>query len=126
MRKIMYRAKIQGHKGYVVGTPINLYSDSEHNHEFFDAMQYMDKKGIPRSEYIEIDTLHQGIEHNGKIFWEGDYDKDGDVIVWCDKCFGWQFSNIDTDCCNCNGEYSFIQMIAFFEPKGNIFDKKLF
>jgi len=64
---------------------------------------------------------------NGVEVYEGDYDHDGNCVVWCDDCSGWQFAAIDIPtkdicipCHQCDGNFSFADQIGDFERVGNI------
>lgn len=66
---------------------------------------------------------------NGKKVFEGDYDKDGDCVIFCDECHGWQFGEIDIPtkqvcipCHNCDGNFMIGDLIEKFEVVGNIND----
>ncbi len=59
MKRILFKAKVQGCKGYVWGVPHNVYSDKNQNYKWFDSMQYIDDDGKPQIEYIESETLTQ-------------------------------------------------------------------
>ena len=66
---------------------------------------------------------------NGKKVFEGDYDKDGNCVVFCDECHGWQFGEIDIPtkdicipCHNCDGNFMIGDWIEKFEVVGNIHD----
>lgn len=63
----------------------------------------------------------------GQEIYEGDYNKDGTVVVFCDNCLGWQFGAYDTEtgdmvenCHYCNGDFFFQDMIGEFKVVGNI------
>lgn len=85
-------------------------------------------------EWVEIvpDSLSQFVnetDKNGKKVFEGDYDKDGNCVVWCDTCKGFQFAGIVIDakgiyvpCHNCDGNFHFNELIDEFEIIGNIAD----
>lgn len=59
MKRILFKAKIQGHNGFVYGVPHNVYPDENQKYKWFDSMQYIDKWGCPMIEYIEPDSLIQ-------------------------------------------------------------------
>ena len=66
-------------------------------------------------------------DKNGKKVFEGDYDKDGNCVVFCDECHGWQFGEIDIPtkdicipCHNCDGNFMIGDWIEKFEVIGNI------
>ena len=65
---------------------------------------------------------------NGIDVYEGDYNKDGDCVVWCNECNGWQFGGYDAEsnqiyqnCHRCDGDFDFQEAIEDFEYFGNIF-----
>ena len=69
-------------------------------------------------------------DKNGKKVFEGDYDADGNIVVWCDRCHGWQFGllniptkEIFTNCHACEGNFLFGDHIGDFEVIGNINDR---
>jgi hypothetical protein len=71
------------------------------------------------------------IDKAGKKVFEGDYDKYGNVVVWCQECAGWQFGGYDTESkemfihCNwCEGNFMFRDHIGDFESVGNVNDVK--
>ena len=68
-------------------------------------------------------------DKNGKEVFEGDYDKEGNIVVFCDECHGWQFGEIDIQtkqvcipCHNCDGNFMIGDWIDRFEVVGNIND----
>lgn len=63
-----------------------------------------------------------------KIF-TNDYDKYGNLIIWCDDCYGFSVAkiymsieNITTPCCRCTDEYTISGIIEIFTILGNKFD----
>ncbi len=71
------------------------------------------------------------LDKNGKPIFEGDYAEDGTIVVFCDKCHGWQFGQLDIPtgdivipCHKCDGNYWFDEEIEDFEITGNIHDIK--
>jgi len=87
-------------------------------------------------EWIEIipDSLSQYInkkDKNSKKVFEGDYDEDGNFVIWCDKCSSFEFGGVDLDtkevyvtCYRCQGDFSLFDSIDDFEIIGNIADLK--
>jgi hypothetical protein len=63
--------------------------------------------------------------------YDGDHDKDYNVVTWCDKRNGWSFSAFDApskeivfcNCYNCEGNFDFNELIEDFEVIGNIHQK---
>lgn len=71
-------------------------------------------------------------DKNGIKIFKGDYDEDGNMVVWCDRCNGWQFAQIDVPtkdicipCHWCDGNFDFSEHIDDFVISGNINDVKL-
>lgn len=65
-------------------------------------------------------------DKNGKECYEKDYDADGNMIDWCERCCGYQFFQIDIPtkdiifCQNCEGNFMLQDHIGDFEIIGNI------
>ena len=86
--------------------------------------------------WVEVDpnSLSQYInkkDKNGKKVFEGDYDEDGNFVIWCDECSSFQFGGVDLDtkevyvtCYQCQGDFSLFYSIDDFEIIGNIADLK--
>jgi hypothetical protein len=82
--------------------------------------------------WIKENTLCQYINKkdvNGVKIFEGDYDIDGNCMVWCDKCNAYEFAQIDVptkdiciSCHNCEGNFIFDEHIDEFKIIGNIND----
>lgn len=65
-------------------------------------------------------------KHANEIY-DGDFDPDGNVVVWCDNCNGWEFGALDIPtnelcipCHRCDGNFFFEDHINDFEVIGNI------
>ena len=67
-------------------------------------------------------------DKNGVEAFEGDYDKNGNILIFCEECHGWQFGQLDTPskevvfCNNCEGNFMFLDHLPDFEIIGNIHD----
>lgn len=68
-------------------------------------------------------------DKNGKKIFEGDYDADGNCIVWCNECNGFEFAGIEVEtkeqyipCHKCDGNFFFQDQINDFEIVGNVAD----
>lgn len=75
MRIIKYRAKLQGHEGWVYGVPFNVYGDKDKDNKYFDSIQHINEIGQIESDYIKSETLSQftGLyDKNGKEIYDGD------------------------------------------------------
>lgn len=78
------------------------------------------------------ETLCQFInkyDKKGKKIFEGDFDNDGNCVVWCDNCNGFEFAQLDVPtkeicitCHRCDGNFFFGDHIFDFEIIGNISD----
>lgn len=86
---------------------------------------------IQFTQDIKADELIQFIDKadvNGYEIFEGDYDIDGNCVVWCNNCNSWQFSQLDVPtkdicipCHACEGNFFFDEHIQEFETVGNRF-----
>lgn len=67
----------------------------------------------------------------GREIYEKDYDLDGNMIDYCEKCLGYQFHQIDIPtgdviCChNCEGNFMVQDHISDFAIVGNLCEKLL-
>ena len=68
-------------------------------------------------------------DKNGKKIFEGDFDNDGNCIVWCDNCNGFEFAQLDVStkdicipCHRCDGNFFFEDHVNDFEIVGNVAD----
>lgn len=122
MLKQKYRAKILGTNEWIYGYPHSVYGHG------FDSIQ--DYNNSKRIEYVNINTLSISIDRkdkNGKEIFTGDYDNDGNCLIFCKECMGFQFALIDNDnsivldCHNCEGNFYFQEHINDFIVIGNIY-----
>jgi hypothetical protein len=63
--------------------------------------------------------------------YEGDFDCDGNLVVWCDECCGWEFAALDIptgevviNYHRCEGNFFIQDIIKEFEVYGNIYQLK--
>lgn len=67
-------------------------------------------------------------DKNGVEIYEGDYDQDGNILIFCEECYGWQFGCADIPskevvfCNNCEGNFMLLDHLKDFEIIGNIHD----
>jgi len=122
MLKNIYRAKIQGTNMWIKGYLHSVYGNG------FDSIQ--DAENHKRIEYIKTDTIGMSlgrIDKFGNEIFEGDYNEEGDCVIFCEKCMGFQFSIINEDyttvleCHNCDGNFGFQDAIDDFIVKGSIY-----
>jgi hypothetical protein len=67
-------------------------------------------------------------DKNGTDIFDGDFDDDGNCVVWCSICNGWEFAQLDVptkdiciSCHRCDGNFFFEDHISDFEIVGNVF-----
>ena len=82
--------------------------------------------------WVDENTVTQYInqkDKNCKKIFEGDFDNDGNCVVWCDNCNGFEFAQLDVPtkdvcipCHRCDGNFFFGDHINDFEIVGNIAD----
>ena len=118
MRELKFRTVYKGRLWDVTGWDISG----------FKHLQSLDKK-----EVEPIYTFRRLLEYtghkdkSGKEIYEGDYDNEGNVVVFCNRCAGWQFGLIDIptkdlviDCHACEGNFFFQDHLPEFEIFGNV------
>lgn len=87
-------------------------------------------KKFPFSEEVLPENIIEYINKsdvNGNDIYEGDYDEDGNIVVWCDRCMAWQFGQLDVPtkdlvipCHACDGNFFFDEHINEFEIVSNV------
>lgn len=71
-------------------------------------------------------------DKNGVDIYEGDFDKDYQVVTWCDKRNGWAMSIYDfptkeyilCNCYRCDGNYELSEITSEIEIIGNIYETR--
>ena len=83
-------------------------------------------------KYATVSQFTGKKDVNGIDVFEGDYDNDGNCVVWCDNCSGWEFAALDVPtndicipCHRCDGNFFFEDHINEFKIIGNINDQNL-
>jgi len=127
-REILFKAKSIDTGEWIESMTIEMGTiESTKNKLFMDT----DNDG-----WVEVDpnSLSQYInkkDKNGKKVFEGDYDEDGNFVIWCDKCSSFEFGGVDlelkevhTTCYRCEGDFSLLDSIDDVEIIGNIADLK--
>lgn len=67
---------------------------------------------------------------DGTEFNSGDYDIDGNMLHYCERCYGWQFYQVDIPsksiifCHNCEGNFTIHDIIDEFTPINNFYNLK--
>jgi len=125
-REILFKGKSVNTGEWVEGMTIAKGTIKRKKDDVF--MEIYENKWIG----IEPKTLSQFInqkDKNGKKIFEGDYDADGNCVVWCENCNGFEFAAIDVPtkdicipCHRCDGNFFFGDQINDFEIVGNIAD----
>ena len=87
-------------------------------------------KTQPYVQEIKPDRLIQFVcmSNTNTEVYEGDFDNDGNCVIWCDRCNAWQFCALDVPtrdvyipCHACDGDFFFADHINEFKPIGNRF-----
>lgn len=92
------------------------------NNDFFLTKSILFDYG----EDVEIMQYAGLKDKNGNECYEKDYDANGNMIDWCERCCGYQFFQIDIPtkdiifCHNCEGNFMLQDHIGEFEIIGNI------
>lgn len=86
---------------------------------------------LDSSRTVEViaESVGQVIEYDKKEYNQFDYNVDGEMLIFCNSCMGWQFAQIDIptkdvciDCHNCDGNFMFHDAIHKFQPIANFVD----
>ncbi len=139
-REPLFKAKRVDNGAWVEGFYSNLYDEEKLDEQPIIAYQNFYEADMsypyPSVETIEVKVDSKTVceyagfsDKNGESVFEGDYDKDGNCVVFCDECHGWQFGEIDIPtkqvcipCHNCDGNFMIGDWIERFEVVGNIND----
>jgi len=120
-REILYRGRklYDGSREY----GFLSWADTPRGRSYFVNNQIVDPETV--GQFTGVPDV------NGKNIFEGDHDKDGNCVVFCERCNGWQFAQIDIPtkdicipCHCCDGNFMFNDIINQFEITGNIHDNK--
>jgi len=133
-REILFKGKLSYSKQWIEGNliiaqngdpyiiPFNIFEpDGHHLIINSDSAFWVDKNTV--SQFINQK------DKNGKKIFEGDYDADGNCIIWCNNCNGFEFGAIDIPtkdicipCLRCEGHFFLGDQINDFVVIGNIAD----
>jgi uncharacterized phage protein (TIGR01671 family) len=133
-REILFKGKLSHSKEWIEGNLIIAQNGKPYIIPF-DVFEPDGHHLIIDSDnpfWVDENTISQFInqtDKNGKKIFEGDYDSDGDCIVWCKECNGFEFAGIEVEtkeqylpCHRCDGNYFFGDQINDFEIVGNVAD----
>jgi uncharacterized phage protein (TIGR01671 family) len=128
MREIKFRAWDDLNKRMIIDF---FWLDSDGGTWYDQDPHGVDMSGRKRISLVTRLSVMQftGLkDKNGKECYEKDYDADGNMIDWCDRCCGYQFHQIDIPtgdhifCHNCEGNFMIQDHIHDFEIIGNIYE----
>lgn len=125
-REILFRAKSINNNKWVEGSFVKTFYNCfiiPMNDETIRAMEI-----VSVYEDSVCDFTGKKDKNGNKVF-EGDFDADGNVAVWCESCNGWEFGALDIPtneicipCHRCDGNFFFGDHINDFEIVGNVAD----
>ena len=102
---------------------LNWYSTPKNSETGCNTIRRM----IPSDRTLPVMFAIGNKDKNGNEVYQGDFDTDGTVVVWCEKCNGWEFGALDIPtneicipCHRCDGNFFFEDQISDFEVIGNI------
>lgn len=127
-REILFKAKCKNTDKWLYGDLFTGLNDEMYIRTFVKIGTATEAQ----VKMIDKNTICQFInqkDKNGKKIFEGDYDADGNCVVWCENCNGFEFSAIDIpskniciSCHRCDGNFFFGDQINDFVIIGNVAD----
>lgn len=133
-REILFKGKLLHSKEWIEGNLIMMQNKKSFILPI-EAFNSYNNNLIINSDnpfWVDENTIFQFINQTDKIgrkIFEGDYDEDGNCILWCDKCNGYEFAQMDVptkeiciSCQRCEGHFFFADHINDFKIVGNIAD----
>ena len=138
MRTIKFRGKRVDNCDWVYGFPnvraLETMTDTPSEWMNIQTIERNDNGAVESISVREVSPKTVGQftglqDKNGVDIYEGDLDSDGNVVVWCDECGGWNFGHYEREvgvfikCLNCEGYFMLRDHVPDFEITGNIHDK---
>ena len=133
-REILFKGKLSHSKEWIEGNLIIAQNGNPYIIPF-DVFEPDGHHLIIDSDnpfWVDEYTVGQFInqtDKKGKKIFEGDFDNDGNCVVWCDNCNGFEFAQLDIPtkdicipCHRCDGNFFFGDHINDFEIVGNVAD----
>lgn len=132
-REIIFKARRIDSGDWVDGDLIHGVGN-KYGRYFILPLTHIYPKGCHELDGWEVDskTVSQFInqkDKSGKKIFEGDFDNDGNCVVWCDNCNGFEFAAMDAEtkeifinCHRCDGNFFFGDHMNDFEIIGNVAD----
>lgn len=133
-REILFKGKLSHSGEWIIGNLII----NKYGHPYIIPLDVFEQDGhhlIIDSDnpfWVDRNTVCQYInqvDKSGAKIFEGDYDSDGNCVIWCNKCNGFEFAQLDIPskdicipCHRCDGNFFFEDHISDFEIIGNIAD----
>jgi hypothetical protein len=133
-REILFKGKLSHSKEWVEGNLIIAQNGKPYiiPFEVFEPDGHHLIIDSDNPFWVDEDTVSQFInqtDKTGKKIFEGDFDNDGNCVVWCENCNGFEFAAIDVltkdiciPCHRCDGNFFFGDQINDFDIVGNVAD----
>lgn len=123
-REILFRGKRIDNWEWIYGIPTFDFKYIFNENQFDSHDNYM---VIPET----VSQFTGLLDKNGKRIFEGDYDQNHDVVMWCDKRNGWAMKTYDfptrevisCHCFRCEGHFDIDDADFNIEIIGSIHDQ---